>query len=128
MDNTIAGAAQGFNPLSATKKAFQNYVTFTGRARPSEYWYFVLGIVIVSIVLSVVESMIGLPGVLSGLWSLALLLPSIAVAVRRLHDGDRSGWWYLLSFTGIGVFVLIYWMIQKGDAAPNRFGAPPAFA
>jgi uncharacterized membrane protein YhaH (DUF805 family) len=54
--------------------------------------------------------------------ALALVAPSIAVAVRRLHDVNRSGWWMLLAFTIIGVIPLLYWLIKKGTDGPNRFG------
>jgi uncharacterized membrane protein YhaH (DUF805 family) len=57
--------------------------------------------------------------------SLALLLPSIAVAIRRLHDLDRTGWWLLLAFTGIGAIVLLVWDCMKGTTGSNRFGADP---
>ena len=57
-------------------------------------------------------------------YQLAIFLPSIAVATRRLHDINRSGWWQLIVFTGIGAFVLLYWMVKKGDSGSNRFGPP----
>lgn len=59
------------------------------------------------------------------LYSLAVLIPVVAVAVRRLHDLDKSGWWLLIAVTIIGAFVLLYWFIQPGTRGPNRFGPQP---
>ncbi|MCP5074660.1 MAG: DUF805 domain-containing protein [Rhodobacteraceae bacterium] len=112
---------------SAIKSGFANYVNWNGRASRSEYWYWVLFVVIVSIVLSVVDSVMGVGdiGLLSPLFSLAIFLPSLFLAVRRLHDTDHSGWWYLIILTGIGAFLLLYWFIIKGSDGENRFGADP---
>jgi len=88
---------------------FSKYADFSGRAGRSEYWWFFLFIVVVSLA----ASMIG--HVLSGLFSLATLLPSIAVATRRLHDTGRSGWWQLICFVPvIGIIVLIVFLAQEG--------------
>lgn len=108
----------------AIKHCFSNYVNFTGRALRSEYWFWVLGIVIISVVLEIIDNaVIGTP-VLSSLFSLATLLPGIAVGVRRLHDTDRSGWWLLLAFIPlIGAIILIVWFATEGTRGPNRFGA-----
>ena len=57
--------------------------------------------------------------------SLALLLPGVAVSVRRLHDLDRTGWWLLVVFTGIGIILLVIWDCMKGTNGPNRYGADP---
>ena len=86
---------------------FSKYADFNGRADRSEYWWFVLFIVIVSLATSMVSS------VLSGLFSLGTLLPSIAAATRRLHDTNRSGWWQLmLIIPVIGAIVLIVFLAQ----------------
>jgi len=88
---------------------FSKYADFSGRADRSEYWWFVLFIVIVSLATSMVSS------VLSGLFSLGTLLPSIAAATRRLHDTNRSGWWQLiLIIPVIGAIVLIVFLAQEG--------------
>jgi uncharacterized membrane protein YhaH (DUF805 family) len=90
----------------AIKSCFSQYAGFTGRAPRSEFWWFALFQVIVVVVASIVHQLVG------NIASLALLLPALAVGARRLHDIGRSGWWQLLSFTGIGVLVLIYWWVQ----------------
>jgi uncharacterized membrane protein YhaH (DUF805 family) len=115
----------GFTDAVAT--GFNKYVTFTGRAARSEFWYWALFNILVSIVSGLVDGLFGL-GFISAITSLALLLPSIAVGVRRLHDIDRTGWWLLIAFTGIGAIVLIVFDCIKGTAGPNRFGADPLAA
>ncbi|MDZ7710803.1 MAG: DUF805 domain-containing protein [Roseovarius sp.] len=99
----------------------ENYVNFEGRAQRSEFWWFALFTFVVSILLSVVGSL------LVGLFSLAVLLPAIGVAVRRLHDVDRSGWWYLLVLVPvIGPLILIFaFFIHRGTMGENRFGPEP---
>ena len=113
----------------AISSGFQNYVNFTGRAARSEFWYWVLFNLIVGIVTGVIDY-IAFPGAavspLNSLANLALLLPNLAVAARRLHDTDRSGWFLLLAFIPlIGIIILIVWWCQRGTAGPNRFGLDP---
>ncbi len=108
----------------------QKYADFNGRARRSEFWYFFLFTVIVSIVAATIDRAIGTDDVMSNrglvgtIASLALLVPSLAVGARRLHDTDRSGWWQLIALTGVGVIVLIvFWVLDsKGD---NKHGPNP---
>jgi uncharacterized membrane protein YhaH (DUF805 family) len=110
------------NFSDSIKLGFSNYVNFTGRACRSEYWYWVLFTVIVSIVTFVIDSVIG-ASVTSTIWELATILPSIAIGVRRLHDTDRSGWWILLGLIPlVGAIILIIWFCSKGTDGPNRFG------
>lgn len=109
----------------AIKTCFQKYVVFEGRAIRSEYWYWYLFWVIITAIASVLDSAIFPGSTLSPLEtvkSLALLLPSISVAVRRLHDVGRSGWWVLLPFTIIGLIPFFYWMIIKGNEGENEYG------
>ena len=84
------------NFTQAISSGFSNYVNFAGRAIRSEYWYWVLFVIVVSIVASIIDAVLGTT-LFNPIFSLAVLLPSIAVGVRRLHDLDRSGWWLLLS-------------------------------
>lgn len=110
----------------------KNYATFTGRARRKEYWMFTLFNVIAVIILSILDGILGLVsyetglGILSGLYSLAVLLPSLAVLVRRLHDTDRSGWWALIGLIPlIGTIVLLVFTCLDSKSGDNRFGAYP---
>jgi uncharacterized membrane protein YhaH (DUF805 family) len=114
-------------------KVLNDYAVFEGRASRSEYWYFTLFNIIIIILLSVVENSLGLIvfasdgglGVLSMLYALAVLVPSLAVGVRRLHDTDRSGWWMLLAIIPIVSLVLIVFFIFKGSEGDNQYGASP---
>jgi len=116
------------NFTQAISSGFSNYVTFSGRAARSAYWYWVLFVCLGEVVTSIIDYVIGLQ-VTTGLFGLAVLLPGIAIAVRRLHDLDRSGWWILLVFIPlIGAIVLLIWYCSRGTAGPNRFGPDPLSA
>jgi len=111
----------------------QKYANFSDRAPRSEYWWFALFCWGGTIVLSFIDSLIfGNPsgyGLLSTLWGLAILLPSIGAGVRRLHDLDKSGWWLLISLIPlIGFLILLFWFVQQGTKADNRFGPDPLAA
>lgn len=98
------------NFVSAIKSCLGQYAGFSGRAVRSEFWWFFL----FQIIVMVIASFLG--DVVSGIVSIALLLPAFAVGARRLHDIGRSGWWQLLTLTGIGVLLLIYWWVQPSEA------------
>ncbi|MBL0592837.1 DUF805 domain-containing protein [Aeromonas veronii] len=108
----------------------KQYAVFSGRARRTEYWMFVLCNVIVMLLLGMVDKLIGGDNeLISSIYSLAVLLPSLAVAARRLHDTDRSAWWLLLGLIPIiGTLVLIYFMVCNGQQGSNRFGDDPKAA
>ena len=104
------------------KLGFSNYVNFTDRACRSEYWYWILFVFIGYIVAEIIDAVIGRP-IFYTLFTLGVLIPNIAIGVRRLHDLDRSGWWLLLSFIPlVGAIILIVWFCSKGTDGPNRFG------
>lgn len=109
-------------------QVLRNYTQFDGRSRRSEYWNFFLFNLIVALVLgffdSVLRQMLGF-GVLGTLYGLAVLIPGIAVSIRRLHDTDRSGWWLLLAFVPIVGLVLIWFMAQDSQSGTNRYGQNP---
>ena len=104
----------------------KNYVGFHGRARRKEYWMFVLFNIIFALILSIVENALGIPSVLTTIYSLALLLPSLAVSVRRLHDTGRSGWWLLISLIPlVGTIILIVFMCLESQESENQHGPNP---
>jgi uncharacterized membrane protein YhaH (DUF805 family) len=106
------------NFQESVKVCFTKYADFEGRATRPEYWWFFLFILVVSLALSMVSS------VLSGLFSLATLLPSIAAATRRLHDTNRSGWWQLIVLVPlIGLIVLIVFLAQEGKPSTAPSGS-----
>jgi len=114
----------------AVKSCFRQYVGFRGRAPRSEYWFFVLFYFIAVLVMALGDSLLfgseNQMAPLVSLLTLGLLLPSLAVAIRRLHDIDRTGWWVLLWFVPIvGIIVLLVFFVQRGTTGTNRFGADP---
>jgi uncharacterized membrane protein YhaH (DUF805 family) len=120
-------------------KALRQYADFGGRARRTEFWMFVLVNLVISIVLGIVDTATGTanayamggmasysPGILGSIYALAVLIPSIAVTVRRLHDTDRSGWWFLIQLIPlVGSIVLLVFVCLEGTRGTNRFGPDP---
>jgi len=115
-------------PIDAVKTCFVKYVDFDGRAPRSEYWYFVLFTGLLTSLSGYLDSEYGLTfveqGITSGIVNLLIFLPTVAVGVRRLHDIGKSGWWVLLPFTIIGIFVIIYWAAQI-SVDDNEYGKNP---
>lgn len=117
------------------KVAFiQKYADFNGRARRSEFWYFILVnflmflVLYIPIIISIVTESAILSvifGVLISLYALAIFIPSIAVAVRRLHDSNNSGWLYLLNLVPLGGLILLYFYIIEGTKGRNNYGEDP---
>jgi uncharacterized membrane protein YhaH (DUF805 family) len=112
--------------------AYKKYADFTGRARRKEYWMFYLFYIIAYIVLSVMDGFLGFYdaevgiGMLSSIFALGTLIPSLAIAARRLHDINKSGWWQLILFIPIlGALVLLFFLVSKGTDGENRFGSDP---
>jgi len=110
--------------LNLTKK----YAEFQGRAGRPEFWWFIVAILIATLIAALVDDvLIGRGEILETIVGLGTLVPQLAVGTRRLHDTDRSGWWQLLHLLPVvGSIVLIVFWAMPGNAAPNRFGAPPA--
>jgi uncharacterized membrane protein YhaH (DUF805 family) len=115
----------------AVRSVLSNYVTFSGRARRAEYWWFYLFTILVGLVSSIIDAVLDTAfnneiGIVGTLTSLGLLLPSIAVTARRLHDTGRSGWWYLINFVPlVGVIIFIVFAIQDSNNGPNQYGPSP---
>ncbi len=115
----------------AVRSCLQQYVGFSGRARRSEYWWFFLFTVLVSMVASVLDSIFGTMsdttnvGVIGSIASLALLLPSIAVAIRRLHDTSRSGWWILIGLIPIVGWIILIVFYCQDSHGENEYGPSP---
>jgi uncharacterized membrane protein YhaH (DUF805 family) len=133
----------------AIRTCFSKYATFSGRARRSEYWFFALLIFIVQTVLGIVAGAVGAGTLLAdpealtsgtatvpvalfavlgvmGIVNLALILPTLAVTVRRLHDTDRSGgFWFLNLIPFVGWIIVLVFTVLEGTQGPNRFGADP---
>jgi uncharacterized membrane protein YhaH (DUF805 family) len=112
----------------------KKYAVFQGRARRKEFWMFTLFNFLVSLACGIVDGVLGTGGdgsigLIGGLYALGVMLPSIAVAVRRLHDTGRSGWWILLSFIPIvGWIILIVFYCLDGESQANAYGENPKAA
>lgn len=104
------------------------YAAFSGRARRKEYWMFTLVNVLIYAGLVIVGRIVGIDALLAGVYGLAVLLPSLAVGVRRLHDTDRSGWWLLLGLIPVLGLVLLIFMCIEGNTGDNQYGASPKAA
>jgi uncharacterized membrane protein YhaH (DUF805 family) len=110
----------------AISSGFRKYVVFNGRSSRSEYWWWVLFTIIAGIVFGLVDNIIGTYPLLFLLSTLAVILPDLAVTVRRLHDRDKSGWWVLIGLIPlIGSFIILIWFVGRGTEGPNRFGEDP---
>jgi uncharacterized membrane protein YhaH (DUF805 family) len=107
-------------------EVLKKYTDFNGRARRKEYWMFTLFNVIIIAVLQFVDGLLGTSDVIRIIYSIAVLVPSLAVAFRRLHDTGRSGWWLLIGLIPvIGWIVLIVFMVQDGTPGQNQYGLNP---
>lgn len=121
-------------PQAVSTVLIKKYATFNGRAGLSEYWWFILFLTLGNLVFSGLDSYLGTTAgfmyqgnieiktsLFNGIFSLLTFIPSIAVAARRLHDVNKSGWWQLLMLTIIGIFPLVYWLLKKPVDKGNRF-------
>ena len=118
--------------ITSIKTCFIKYVDVTGRASRSEFWYFTLFILIISICVEIVDASLAGQnfwsydgfGPVYWVFNVLIFLPSLAVGIRRLHDINKSGWWLLLFFTVIGIIPLTYWYVKQSDQSSNNFGNP----
>ena len=116
------------NFQQAISSGFGNYVNFSGRAARSEFWYWLLFALIVSVATAILDTAIFPDSYVSpfnAISGLILFLPGLAMWVRRLHDLDRTGWWMLIVFTVIGIILLIVWACMKGTTGTSRYGPDP---
>ena len=110
-------------------EVLKKYAVFSGRARRKEYWMFLLFNIIIGLVLGGIAWLAGGPDVLGSIYGLVVLIPGIAVSVRRLHDTDRSGWWLLIGLIPlIGTIVLLVFMAQDSQPGANQYGPNPKTA
>jgi uncharacterized membrane protein YhaH (DUF805 family) len=116
--------------MNAYSSFFKKYATFSGRARRQEYWMaYLFNMIAIVLLVAVDTALLGLTeqgaGILSGIYMIAIIIPSLAVTVRRLHDTDRSGWWILISLVPLVGILLLVFMCMEGTRGENRFGADP---
>lgn len=114
------------NITESVKTVLTKYADFTGRARRSEYWWYCLAYGVISSLLSALGQNIKFFSILGGIFALALLVPSIAVGARRLHDIGKSGWWQLISLIPVvGAIILIIWTVKDSAPGENQYGPNP---
>jgi uncharacterized membrane protein YhaH (DUF805 family) len=123
------------NIIESTTSAMTNIISWKGRASRSEFWWFTLFICLVTILTIIADLVIFGEEMLlmepyavvnfTNIFNIFIVLPSLSVTFRRLHDVNKSGWWLLLYFTLIGILVILYWNIKKGNEDENRFGLNP---
>lgn len=112
--------------VDAIKSVFGKYATFSGRASRSEYWYFYLFYFIAYLVLAALDMALGSVVLFTGIYLLGIIVPIVSLSVRRLHDVNRSGWWYWIFLVPlVGAILLLFWACTKGTTGDNRFGADP---
>lgn len=111
----------------AVKRALTvNYCNFDGRSSRSEYWWYALAIFILSFVINLIFGQSNAGMIVSGIVSLALLLPGLGLAVRRLHDIGKSGWWIFINLIPlVGWIIFIVWMAKESEMTPNQYGPVP---
>ena len=117
------------NFQTSIKTCFNKYADFSGRALRSEFWWFVLfsllgGIVSVIIDVMILGYSIESNGPINLIFTVALILPGIAVTARRLHDVNRSGWWQLIELTIVGILLILVWNVTEGEKKKNKYGPP----
>lgn len=106
-------------------KCIKNYANFNSRARRKEYWFFRLSMFLLTIAAMLLDNLFDTEVLFTGILILVTLIPDIAVSVRRLHDINKSGWWFLISCVPIiGIFLLIIWFTKEGDEHSNMYGDP----
>ena len=120
------------SPIDWATRPLKKYADFSGRAPRAEYWWFYLLIIIGYVLATILDSTLGFTGavgpygVIMSVFALAMLVPSIAAGIRRLHDTDRSGWWLLIGLVPlIGAIVLIVFFVTQGTQGPNKYGDDP---
>lgn len=107
-------------------KVLRNYVNFQGRARRKEYWMFTLFNAIAAIILGIIQAILGWHETLTELYSLAVLLPGLAVSARRLHDTGRSFWWILIALIPlVGAIILLVFNCLDSEPGMNKYGPNP---
>ena len=119
------------NPLISywKKVVLENYANFDGRARRAEFWWYFLANLIISVVFNILAAIASFFIIFSFIYGLAVLIPGIAVGIRRLHDTDKSGWWLLIGLIPlVGAIVLIVFFATEGTRQSNQWGASPKFA
>lgn len=114
-----------YNLIDWFVKCLKNYANFTGRARRKEFWFFTLVYMIITTITIVLDLALKTYGVITGVFILAMIVPSISVAVRRLHDINKSGWYYLIQMIPmVGPILVLIWFATETKQESNQWGNP----
>ncbi|CAM3739989.1 Inner membrane protein YhaH [Vibrio aerogenes CECT 7868] len=106
--------------------AFKKYTVFSGRARRKEYWMFYLFMMIFMLITCILDVLVGSYGLITGLFGLAVLLPSLSLTIRRLHDTGRSGWWCFITLVPVvGAIAFFVFTVLPGNFGDNQYGPDP---
>ena len=103
----------------------KNYVNFSGRARRKEYWMYILFTIIVTFFIVMLDISLGLDSIVTTIYALAIIFPTLAVSVRRLHDINKSGWWLLLKLVPFGGIILLIFFLMDSTSGFNQYGQYP---
>ncbi|WP_336024160.1 DUF805 domain-containing protein [Acinetobacter lwoffii] len=120
--NSTEKSEEDYNIFDWFIKCLKNYANFNGRARRKEFWFFYLALVICNIFAMVLDAILETEVIFYGIVTLVTIIPFLAVSARRLHDIGKSGWWYLISLTIIGIILLIIWWAKEGETFSNPYG------
>ena len=118
--------------VESIKTCYSKYFVFSGRSTRSELWYFVLFLVTGGLSVGIIDVLfypdisLDETTLLDNIFIFGTIIPSISVCVRRLHDVNRSGWWYFIPLTIIGIIPYLYWMVKPSDTSNNKYGPKPA--
>lgn len=114
-----------FNMIDWFVKCLKNYANFSGRARRKEYWFFFLTYLIALIITLVIDGILNTDGIISVIFILAMIIPSLSVSIRRLHDINKSGWyWFIQMIPLIGPIITLIWLATDTKPEVNQWGQP----
>ena len=113
-----------YNMIDWFVKSLRNYANFTGRARRKEFWFFMLMCIIIAIAAQIIDAILRTGMIFQLVSNIALLVPSLSVGARRLHDIGRTGWWQLIMLSVVGIILLIVWWVLETDQQDNEWGPP----
>jgi uncharacterized membrane protein YhaH (DUF805 family) len=126
------GWQECFSFMNWYLEVLKKYAVFDGRARRKEYWFFVLFNILISMALTLIDRLTGNVdpetgiGILGGLYAIGVMIPGMAVSVRRLHDTGRNGWWLLITFIPVaGALLFLYFMLLDSNPEGNEYGPSP---
>jgi uncharacterized membrane protein YhaH (DUF805 family) len=113
--------------MNEFKLALRNYANFDGRSTRKEYWMYILFYALILFGLLIIDNLMNnsIIGIIVGLFQIVFIIPSLSIAVRRLHDVNKNGWFLLLSFIPLANLYILYLLVQSSSSSSNQWGATP---